>query len=634
MTTTPTNKPVPSEDPRDLKFNAGKFDEIVNSTSLNYTDRKGIVRLTHAGLQAQLKSATGAMAFANETLLKAYVPSQPNVLAQDTATGTFWYWNGSNWNKSVYQIYDKFSQNLFSSDLNNITTPGGYVQETADLATSGRHYPVARGGTLIVTSVGTSYVSQTYLTVSGSYVRQYALSSWSEWAKIGGAESPSLGTSDLNTVLSPGGFIQQTGSNATTGRNYPVMRGGTLLVSAFGTSYFVQTYFTVSGSYVRHYTGGVWEAWVQIGGTTSTVLGTSNLNDISSPGLYVQNQSSSATAGRNYPVARGGSLVVTYAASTNYISQVYYTISGMFVRHFATGSWSSWVPYASMDAVNAAIASGQSTANKVRMVVHGSSTLNYMNNELSALASKYGMAFLSGAVGGYTAQSTGSLTGQNKITVTFPGGTIPASSQVATNVTFSWNSMGLSSLAVTLSNGVKGALTAAGLFTANNLAEDLTDVSGQVFTATATNWQGEFRGTYIISIGKNNVSSSTNNASTIIGYIEELIAGLPSWTPFVLVGFFSNYGETTQHIANVEQINATLKAKYGVKFVDINKYILSDAPFIALGITKTPEDEAAIAARTLPPSLSRNSAHVSEPMDQLLTNLVESSLLTLGYVTA
>ena len=38
MATTPTNKPIPSEDPRDLKFNAGKIDEEVNGSADYYTD--------------------------------------------------------------------------------------------------------------------------------------------------------------------------------------------------------------------------------------------------------------------------------------------------------------------------------------------------------------------------------------------------------------------------------------------------------------------------------------------------------------------------------------------------------------------------------------------------------------------
>lgn len=49
MATTPTNKPIPSEDPRDLKFNAGKIDEEVNGSADYYTDRFGVQRLTSAG---------------------------------------------------------------------------------------------------------------------------------------------------------------------------------------------------------------------------------------------------------------------------------------------------------------------------------------------------------------------------------------------------------------------------------------------------------------------------------------------------------------------------------------------------------------------------------------------------------
>lgn len=51
MSTQPTNLPVPSESPRDLKFNAGKFDEFVTSDSESYTDRFGGDHLTISGMQ-------------------------------------------------------------------------------------------------------------------------------------------------------------------------------------------------------------------------------------------------------------------------------------------------------------------------------------------------------------------------------------------------------------------------------------------------------------------------------------------------------------------------------------------------------------------------------------------------------
>lgn len=51
MATQPTNLPVPSESPRDLKFNAGKIDEFVTSLALQYLDRFGNAHYTIEGLK-------------------------------------------------------------------------------------------------------------------------------------------------------------------------------------------------------------------------------------------------------------------------------------------------------------------------------------------------------------------------------------------------------------------------------------------------------------------------------------------------------------------------------------------------------------------------------------------------------
>ena len=48
----PTTNPVPSTDPTDLLFNAGKLDEVVNGTANSFTDRLGVVRRTVAGMNA------------------------------------------------------------------------------------------------------------------------------------------------------------------------------------------------------------------------------------------------------------------------------------------------------------------------------------------------------------------------------------------------------------------------------------------------------------------------------------------------------------------------------------------------------------------------------------------------------
>lgn len=54
--TTPSQVPVPSGLPQDLRFNAEKFDQVMTGFGLNYTDRLGNVRYTIAGLESKTNS--------------------------------------------------------------------------------------------------------------------------------------------------------------------------------------------------------------------------------------------------------------------------------------------------------------------------------------------------------------------------------------------------------------------------------------------------------------------------------------------------------------------------------------------------------------------------------------------------
>ena len=63
----PTTNPVPSTDPSDLLFNAGKLDEAVNSSANTYTDRLGVTRMTVAGAVNAMASDVGAVESAKNT---------------------------------------------------------------------------------------------------------------------------------------------------------------------------------------------------------------------------------------------------------------------------------------------------------------------------------------------------------------------------------------------------------------------------------------------------------------------------------------------------------------------------------------------------------------------------------------
>lgn len=80
----PTTNPVPSYDPSDLLFNAGKLDEVVNGGANTFTDRSGVVRRTLAGLSAEFPNAAANAAAAEEAAQIAQ-DEAVNAIAQASA---------------------------------------------------------------------------------------------------------------------------------------------------------------------------------------------------------------------------------------------------------------------------------------------------------------------------------------------------------------------------------------------------------------------------------------------------------------------------------------------------------------------------------------------------------------------
>lgn len=95
MATTPTNKPIPSEDPRDLKFNAGKIDEAVTSEAHYYTDRFGVRRWTIAGFQYTAEEAIRNYGYITmDSFEDGATLTLPNQVLRYEATGEYYRWDG------------------------------------------------------------------------------------------------------------------------------------------------------------------------------------------------------------------------------------------------------------------------------------------------------------------------------------------------------------------------------------------------------------------------------------------------------------------------------------------------------------------------------------------------------------
>lgn len=96
MATTPTNLPVPSESPRDLKFNAGKIDEFVTSLVNTYVDRFGNEHYTIEGLRWLAQQAIAQYGWIPVGTFQAGATlTLPNQILKDTTDGEYYRWDGS-----------------------------------------------------------------------------------------------------------------------------------------------------------------------------------------------------------------------------------------------------------------------------------------------------------------------------------------------------------------------------------------------------------------------------------------------------------------------------------------------------------------------------------------------------------
>ncbi|HBM2449292.1 TPA: hypothetical protein LUX49_000252 [Enterobacter hormaechei] len=95
MATQPTNLPVPSESPRDLKFNAGKIDEFVTSPAHTYTDRFGNQHWTIAGINYTASTAISSFGYITlDSFEDGNNLTQPNQVLRYEATGEYYRWDG------------------------------------------------------------------------------------------------------------------------------------------------------------------------------------------------------------------------------------------------------------------------------------------------------------------------------------------------------------------------------------------------------------------------------------------------------------------------------------------------------------------------------------------------------------
>lgn len=96
MSTTPTNQPVPSESPRDLKFNAGKIDEFVTSEDHVYVDRFGDKHRTIAGINYDANQAISQYGYiTKDSFEDSSTIGLANECLRWKSNGEYYRWDGT-----------------------------------------------------------------------------------------------------------------------------------------------------------------------------------------------------------------------------------------------------------------------------------------------------------------------------------------------------------------------------------------------------------------------------------------------------------------------------------------------------------------------------------------------------------
>lgn len=164
---------------------------------------------------------------------------------------------------------------LSSENLNNITSPGNYMQSQNMEASTDLNYPVKSAGLLRVDSDPRGYhVFQSYTTYAksgnASFLRSKFSGTWGEWVKtnwdVEVRQEVTLRYENLNDVWKPGIYRQSSSSLATAEANYPTTRAGILRVYEWANSVdklnasSIQIFYPYNQQeyYIRHFYRNAW----------------------------------------------------------------------------------------------------------------------------------------------------------------------------------------------------------------------------------------------------------------------------------------------------------------------------------------------------------------------------------------
>lgn len=539
-----------------------------------------------------------------------------------------------------------------TNDLDIITNPGIYHIPTGQIG-SALGLPSNTMGQLIVggyTQPPTSgFVFQTFISEYGAvYFRHKSDIGWQAWR---GCDYRNLESSDnLDDFLNYGEYTILGSNRPTYEKNYPFVGSGSsgkLFVSAHpNDGAKMQTYtcqqgiasrfWTSANGWQKNWSGVKFEAGKLQSITANLVDNFATLADsidnFTENGEYFMKNGPAVPVSANFPFRGYGGYLKVYKSADNICHQRWETWNGIAHRYgiLANGIW-TWQAWRGFTQSAAGITELSIALPKIKLIVYGSSTMWYLSDEMQDLATRKNLDLKNHGISGDTTFGAGQAQGSNKVTLQFPNAVITNGSNNPT-IESSFGGVSRQNRAVELSNGVKGTLNTNGMFVTSNILSNLEVDPNEKYLLVEPDWYSLSDGVYVIDIGKNDVSTTIDNSAEIIDRTVAMIEYLPKNTKFVVGGHFSNTNSNDIHRTVVESINLMLHKKYGLKYFDINELLFAESTWSELGLTKTAADLTAIAQRRLPPSLSRDTGHLSAGMDIILARSIENKLISLGYI--
>lgn len=268
---------------------------------------------------------------------------------------------------------------------------------------------------------------------------------------------------------------------------------------------------------------------------------------------------------------------------------------------------------------------------------HGSSTMRFMQNELFA---KLKNEFKQIQAALYTNRNSGGTLNDlateigindgllkftdNKIYATAPSPVVGVGLKYGLPTTYD--------IPISLTNGFKGTLKNTGFVASNATSDFELPVDLEInFKSDMTDYTNCVS---IVNLGKNNMSGSNSIVvNAVVSMTRDAVSFLDKQNGehTVVIGHTTNRGSSADFVKNVKDVNAQLKALYFKRYFGLFDYIFSDQVWTDTGLTKTAEDIAAIAAETLPPSLTDDGIHLNTIANSAVSTKIVQFIKTLGW---